>query len=51
MGYTLPLSFSKGLFGSRIRRGGEGRGDILVKNVFSSQGEGKNFKIILLFYP
>ena len=33
--------------------GGEGRGDILIKNVFGSQGEGKgrNFKIILLFYP
>jgi len=29
----------------------EGRGDILIKNVFGSQGKGKNFKIILLFYP
>jgi len=37
-------------------RGGiltDGRGDILIKNVFGSQGEGRgrNFKIILLFYP
>jgi len=42
-------------------RGGEGRGeilteergDILIKNVFGSQGEGRgrDFKIILLFYP
>jgi len=35
-------------------RGGiltEGRRDILIKNVFSSQGEGRDFKIILLFYP
>jgi len=30
---------------------GEGRGDILIKNVFGSQGEGRDFKIILLFYP
>jgi len=47
--------------GSRIRRGGagrggilmEGRGDILIKNVFGSQGEGRgrDFKIILLIYP
>jgi len=45
----------------RIRRGGkgrdfnreEGREDILIKNVFGSQGEGRgrDFKIILLFYP
>jgi len=45
-----------GPFASRIRRGGnfnggEGSGDILIKNVFGSQGEGRNFKIILLFYP
>jgi len=36
------------------RRGGiltEGRGDILIKSVFGSQGEGRDFKIILLFYP
>jgi len=35
-------------------RGGiltEGRGNILIKDVFGSQGEGRNFKIILLFYP
>jgi len=32
-------------------RGGEGRGDILIKSVFSSQGEERCFKIILLFYP
>jgi len=35
-------------------RGGiltEGRGDILIKSVFGSQGEGMDFKIILLFYP
>jgi len=31
--------------------GGEGRGDILIKSVFGSQGEGRDFKIILLFYP
>jgi len=33
--------------------GGEGRRDILIKNVFGSQGEGRgrDFKIILLFYP
>ena len=31
--------------------GGEGRGDILTKIVFGSQGEGRDFKIILLFYP
>jgi len=39
--------------------GGKGRGDILtegirdilIKNVFGSQGEGKDFKIILVFYP
>jgi len=31
-------------------RGGEGRGDILIKSVFGSQGEGRDFKIILLFY-
>jgi len=37
-----------GPFGSRIRRG---RGDILIKNVFGSQGEWRDFKIILLFYP
>jgi len=51
-------SIFKGLFGSRIRRGGEGRdfngrertGDILIKNVFDSQGEGRDFKIILPFY-
>jgi len=30
--------------------GGEGRGDILIKSVFGSQGEGRDFKIILLFY-
>jgi len=47
----------KGPLGSRIRREGrdfngrEGRGDILIKNVFGSQGEGMDFKIILLFYP
>jgi len=51
----------KGPFGSRIRRGREGRGgiltegmrDILIKNVFGLQGEGKggDFKIILPFYP
>jgi len=29
----------------------EGRGESLIKNVFGSQGEGKNFKIILLFHP
>ena len=56
-----PLSIPKGLFDSRISRGGEerdfnggeGRGDILIKNVFGSQGEGRgrDFKIILLFYP
>jgi len=54
-------SITKGPFGSRIKRGGkgrggiltEGRGDILIKNVFGSQGEGRgrDFKIILLFYP
>jgi len=35
-------------------RGGiltEERGNILIKNVFGSQGEGRDFKIILLFYP
>jgi len=31
--------------------GGEGRRDILIKSVFGSQGEGRDFKIILLFYP
>jgi len=31
--------------------GGEERGDILIKNVFGSQGEGRDFNIILLFYP
>jgi len=33
--------------------GGERRGDILIKNVFGSRGEGRerDFKIILLFYP
>jgi len=33
--------------------GAEGRGDILIKNVFSSQGEvrGRDLKIILPFYP
>jgi len=35
--------------------GGKGRRDILIKNVFGSQGEergrGRDFKIILLFYP
>jgi len=49
----------KGPFGSSIRRGGEGRTfnggegrvDILIKSVFGSQGEGRDFKIILLFYP
>jgi len=30
---------------------GEGRGDILIKIMFGSQGEGRDFKIILLFYP
>jgi len=43
----------------RIRRGGEGRnfnggkgkGDILIKSVFGSQGKGRDFKITLLFYP
>jgi len=30
---------------------GGGRGDILIKNVFGSQGEGRDFNIILLFYP
>jgi len=29
----------------------EGRGDILIKDVFGLQGEGRDFKIILLFYP
>jgi len=33
------------------RRGGEGRRDILIKNVFDSQGEGRDFKINLLFSP
>jgi len=35
-------------------RGGiltEGRGDILIKNVFGSHEEGRDFKIILPFYP
>jgi len=41
---------TKGPFGSRIRRGGEGRENILIKSVFGSQGEGRDFKIILLFY-
>jgi len=31
--------------------GGVWRRDILIKNVFGSQGERRNFKIILLFYP
>jgi len=31
--------------------GGEGRGYILIKNVFGSHVEGRDFKIILLFYP
>jgi len=31
--------------------GREGRRDILIKNVFGWQGEGRDFKIILLFYP
>jgi len=31
--------------------GGEGREDILNKNVFGSQGEGRDFNSILLFYP
>jgi len=31
--------------------GEEGRGDILIKNVFGSQGEGRDFTIILLFCP
>jgi len=31
--------------------GGEGRGDILIKIVFGLQGEGRDFKIILLIYP
>jgi len=38
----------------REGRGGiltEGKGDILSKIVFGSQGEGRDFKIILLFYP
>lgn len=37
-------------FGSRItwRRGGEGKADILIKNIFGLQGEGRSFKIILL---
>jgi len=56
---TLKLDKSKGPFGSRIRRGGkgrdfnggEGRRDILIKNLFGSQGNGRDFKIILLFYP
>jgi len=26
-------------------------GGILIKNVFGSQGTGRDFKIILLFYP
>jgi len=30
---------------------GERRGDILIKNVFGSRGEGRDFKITLLFYP
>jgi len=30
----------------------EGRGrEILIKNVFGSQGQGRNFKINFLFYP
>jgi len=53
------LLTTQGLFGSRIRRGrerrdfngGEGREDILIKNVFGSQGDERDFKIILLFYP
>ena len=49
----------KGPFGSRIRRGGKGRDfnggerreDILIKNVFGSQGEGRGGGGILkLFY-
>jgi len=31
--------------------GGEGRGDILIKIVFGSQGGGRDFNIISLFYP
>jgi len=30
--------------------GGEGRGDVLIKIVFGSQGKGRDFKIILLIY-
>jgi len=63
---VLNFSIFKGPFGSRIRRGGEERGgilmegrggegreDILIKNVFGLQreGRGRDFKIILLFYP
>jgi len=53
------LKAFKGPFGSRIRRGGEGkdfnggegRGYILIKNVFGSQGEGRGGGGILkLFY-
>jgi hypothetical protein len=29
--------------------GGEGRGDILIRSVFGSQEEERDFKIILLF--
>jgi len=31
--------------------GGERKGDILIKSVFGSQEEGRDFKVILLFYP
>jgi len=31
--------------------GGERRGDILIKSVFGSQGEERDFKITLLSYP
>jgi len=45
----------KGPFGSRIRgrgdfNGREWRGDILIKIVFGLQREGRDFRIILLFY-
>jgi len=31
--------------------GGEGRGDILIKIVFGSQGVGRDFRIILTVLP
>jgi len=30
---------------------GKGRGGILIKYMFGSQGEGRDFKTKLLFYP